>query len=184
MAKRFGRQKGAVRRTQTCLSLPIKCGDLCIRKSLPFDKCGFALSLKVLSWDEIPFVVEVIANCGMCGDKFLKGLLSAKALHWILSSSKGRWKFSLRWQCQSKLAWAEWGRSVASLDEKSIPLFQQFTRSDPPDGDDVRPISLIAAPGRGPAVRAWHRHLSWDGAVLLEQVRSVVRRRDPEAASS
>ena len=55
---------------------------------------------------------------------------------------------------------AERGRSVASLDEKSIPLFQQFTRSDPPDGDDVCPISLIAAPGRGPAVRAWHRHLS------------------------
>ena len=41
---------------------------------------------------------------------------------------------------------------VASLDEKSIPLFQQFTRNDPPDGDDICPISLIAAPGRGPAV--------------------------------
>ena len=27
------------------------------------------------------FVVEVIANGGIYGDKFLKGLLSAKALH-------------------------------------------------------------------------------------------------------
>ena len=37
--------------------------------------------------------------------------------------------------------------------------FQQSIRSDPPDGDDLYPVSLIAAPGRGPAVRAWHRHL-------------------------
>jgi hypothetical protein len=34
------------------------------------------------------FVVEVIANCGMCGDKLLTSFLSAKALHSILSSSK------------------------------------------------------------------------------------------------
>ena len=37
--------------------------------------------------------------------------------------------------------------------------FNSSTRSDPPDGDDVFPISLIAALGRGPAVRAWHQHL-------------------------
>ena len=34
------------------------------------------------------------------------------------------------------------------MDEKSIPLFQQFTRSDSPDGDDVCPVSSIAAPVR------------------------------------
>ena len=27
------------------------------------------------------FVVEVFANCGIYGDEFLKGILSAKALH-------------------------------------------------------------------------------------------------------
>jgi len=36
----------------------------------------------------MPFLVEVIANRGMYGDKLLKGFLSAKALHRILSSSK------------------------------------------------------------------------------------------------
>jgi hypothetical protein len=72
---------------------------------------------------------------------------------------------------------------MASLDEKSIQLFQQFTRSDPPDGDDVCLISFIAAPGRGPAVGAWHQHLLCDGTALVEQVRSVVRRQDPEVVS-
>lgn len=51
-------------------------------------------------------------------------------------------------------------RSLASPDRKLIPLFQLVVRVYPPDGDDVCQISLIAAPGRGPAVRAWHRHLS------------------------
>mgnify|MGYP004239130003 CR=1 FL=1 len=32
------------------------------------------------------FVVEVIANLGIYGDKFLKCLLSAKALHWQYQS--------------------------------------------------------------------------------------------------
>jgi len=40
------------------------------------------------------FVVKVIANYGMYGDKFLKGLLSTKALHWILSSSKRQMRIS------------------------------------------------------------------------------------------
>ena len=105
-------------------------------------------------------------------------------IRWQNSRLDTNQKQEPRGQCQSKLAWAERGRSVASLDEKSIPLFQQFTRSDPPDGDDVCPISLIAAPGRGPAVRAWHRHLSWDGAVLVEQVRPDVCHEDERKMSS
>ena len=43
------KETGAVRRTQTRLSLPIKCGDLCSIKSLPFDNGSFAFSLKVRS---------------------------------------------------------------------------------------------------------------------------------------
>jgi len=57
------------------------------------------------------FVVEVIANFGIYGVKFLKGLLSAKALHW---------------QCQSKTAWCRQRRSLASSDENSILLFQNI----------------------------------------------------------
>ena len=50
-------------------------------------------------------------------------------------------------------------RSIASGDAQSLPLFQQLTRGDPPRGDDVRPLSAIAAERGGPAVRARHRHL-------------------------
>jgi putative transposase len=34
------------------------------------------------------------------------------------------------------------GSPVASADEQSVPLFQQFTRDHPSHGDDVHPLSL------------------------------------------
>jgi hypothetical protein len=42
----------------------------------------------------------------------------------------------------------------------------------------------VAAAGRGSAVRAGDRYLPRDGAVLVEPVRSYVRRGDPQAAGS
>ena len=46
------------------------------------------------------------------------------------------------------------------------------------------PLSVVAAPGRGPAVRARYRYLPRDGTVLVEPVRPDVRRGDPETARS
>ena len=76
------------------------------------------------------------------------------------------------------------GRYVVSLDEESIPLSQQFTRSDSPHGDNVCLISLIAAPGRGTAVRVWRRHLSWNRSLLVEQFGPDVCREDEQKMSS
>ncbi len=44
------------------------------------------------------------------------------------------------------------GRSVTSGDAQSLPLFQQFTGGNPPRGDDVHPLSALAAAGRRSAV--------------------------------
>ena len=74
--------------------------------------------------------------------------------------------------------------SVASGDAKSLPLFQQFARGDPPRGDDVRPLSAFAATGRGSLVRAGHRYLPRNSAVLVEPVRSDVRGCDQETTRS
>ena len=41
-------------------------------------------------------------------------------------------------------------RSVASLDEKSIPLFQDFTRHHPPGGHDVYPVPFVITACRRP----------------------------------
>ena len=57
---------------------------------------------------------------------------------------------------------------VASVDAQSISLLQLITRGDLPDGDDVYPFSLVAAPGRGPSLRARDRYLPRDGALLVE----------------
>lgn len=57
---------------------------------------------------------------------------------------------------------AEWD-GVASADEKSLPLFQKVARDHPPDGDALHPLAAFAAPGRGSAVRTWHRYRSRDG---------------------
>ena len=57
--------------------------------------------------------------------------------------------------------------SIVSGDAQSLPLFQQLARGDPPHGDDVRPVSAVAAAGRGSALRARHRHLPRNGSVLL-----------------
>ena len=73
---------------------------------------------------------------------------------------------------------------LASRNAKSLPIFQQFTRDHPAHCDDVCPVPAVAAAGRGPAVRAWHRHLPRDRAVLVEPVRSAVCSRDPEASGS
>ncbi|CAM3288155.1 hypothetical protein SPAN111604_14810 [Sphingomonas antarctica] len=41
----------------------------------------------------------------------------------------------------------------------AIPLLQLVARDHPPGGDDVRPLPAVAAERRGPAGRAWDRHL-------------------------
>ena len=64
------------------------------------------------------------------------------------------------------------GSSIASGDAQPLPLFQQLSRSDPPHGDDVHPISIVTTAGGRSAVRAGYRYLSRDGAVLVEPVRS------------
>ena len=74
--------------------------------------------------------------------------------------------------------------SIACSDAKSLPLFQQFARDHPACGDDVCPVSPVAATGRGSAVRTWHRRLPRDGTVLVEPVRSAVCSGDPEASDS
>jgi DDE domain len=76
-------------------------------------------------------------------------------------------------RCQSKFAaWEK--RSVASGDAQSLPLLQQLARGDPPHGDDVRPLSAVAAAGRRSAIRAGDRYQPRNGAVLVEPVRSDV----------
>jgi len=71
---------------------------------------------------------------------------------------------------------------MASRDEQERPLqvFPQQSGVHPPGNDAVSPISPIAPQRGGPAARTRHRHLLRDGAVLVEQVRPDVRRRDPE----
>ena len=68
---------------------------------------------------------------------------------------------------------------VAFADEKTLPLIQQFARNHAPYGDDVRLLSAVAAPDRGPAIRTWYRYLPRDSSVLVEPVRPDVRRGDP-----
>ena len=41
--------------------------------------------------------------------------------------------------------------TLASSDAQSVPLLQQLARGDPPHGDDVHPLSALAAAGRGSA---------------------------------
>src|SRR5665811_1602034 len=77
-----------------------------------------------------------------------------------------------------------WRGFLASGDAQSLPLFQQLARGDPPRGDDVYPLSAVAATGRGYSVRAGNRHLPRDGSVLVEPLRSDVRQRDQEATPS
>ena len=62
-----------------------------------------------------------------------------------------------------------------SQTRQSISLLQFFTRGDPPSGDDVRAIHVVAAERGGPAVRARDRHLPRDGADVVEQLRAAVR---------
>ena len=71
----------------------------------------------------------------------------------------------------------------AAIHRLAFPL-QQLARGDPPRGDDVYPLSAVAATGRGYSVRAGHRHLPRDGSVLVEPVRSDVCGRDQEATPS
>jgi len=42
--------------------------------------------------------------------------------------------------CQSKRGWCGTGRSVAFAEEKTVPLFQELARGDPPHGDAVHPL--------------------------------------------
>ena len=58
---------------------------------------------------------------------------------------------------QIDLSWEGSSRSVCRCTILSV--FQQFTRSDPPDGDDVDPLPVVTEAGRRCAVRARHRHL-------------------------
>jgi hypothetical protein len=51
-------------------------------------------------------------------------------------------------------------------------------------GDDVRPLSAVATAGRRYALRAGHRHLSGDSAVLVEPFRSDVRQGNQETTPS
>src|SRR5665811_2224996 len=79
---------------------------------------------------------------------------------------------------------SSWRQSLASGDAQSLPLFQQLARGDPPRGDDVYPLSAVAATGRGYSVRAGYRHLPRVGSVLVEPVRSDVCGRDQGATPS
>ena len=58
-------------------------------------------------------------------------------------------------------------QSVAFDDAQSIPLIQLFARGDPPHGDDVHPLSSVAATGRRSLVRARYRHLPRNSSVLM-----------------
>ena len=92
--------------------------------------------------------------------------------------------YLLVWQCQNKFSRAAKGLTLASVNEKSVPILQQFPRGHPLGGDVVHPVSAVATASRGSPVRAWRRHLPRDGAFLVEPVRSDVRGRDQEAAGS
>jgi hypothetical protein len=52
--------------------------------------------------------------------------------------------------------------SVASRNAQSVPLLQQLTRGHPPHGDDVRPLSTVAAAGRGCAVRSGSTYILYN----------------------
>jgi len=94
----------------------------------------------------------------------------------VLSEETGFWRQAApillfldeKWQCQSKTAWGRQSRSLASSDEKSIPLFQLVARDYSPHGDDVCPVSSVAAAGRGSSVWTRHQYLPRDGTVLVE----------------
>ena len=77
--------------------------------------------------------------------------------------------------CQTKFG-SDWElRPIASADKESIPPFQQLASGDPPHGDALHSLSPLAAASRGSTVRAWHRFLPPDGAVLVEPLRTHVR---------
>jgi hypothetical protein len=52
--------------------------------------------------------------------------------------------------------------------QESVPLFSFVARGDPACGDDVYPLSAVAAECRGSALRARDRPLPRDGAALVE----------------
>ena len=60
--------------------------------------------------------------------------------------------------------------------------FKHVARGDPPGGDDVCPVSAVATERRGSAPRARHRSEPRNRAVLVEPVRSDVRRWDQNVA--
>src|SRR5665811_111468 len=77
-----------------------------------------------------------------------------------------------------------WRGFLASGDAQSLPLFQQLARGDPPRGDDVYPLSTVAAAGGRFAVRTRHRYLPRDDTVLVESLWSDVRQRDQKTSYS
>ena len=57
-----------------------------------------------------------------------------------------------------------------------VPMFQLVAGGNLACRDDVRQISAVASERGGSAGRTWDRHLPCDGAVLVEPLRTNVRR--------
>jgi len=69
---------------------------------------------------------------------------------------------------------------IQSQAARSVSPFHFFTGDHLPCGAGVCPVSAFAAERRGPAVRAWDRHLSRDRASLVEPLRTDVRGGHPD----
>src|SRR5450759_2271393 len=82
----------------------------------------------------------------------------------------------------SKQVAADRAGPVACPHAQPVQIFQQLARSDPPRGDDVRPLPAVVAQRRGPAGRARPRYLPRNRQTLVEPLWSRVRCGDQEAA--
>ena len=97
------------------------------------------------------------------------GLVGAGTLQLVAAPSRSS-RHGFLGHCQTKSACGGWGRSVASADAQSLPLLQELARGDPPHGDALHPLSALVAAGRGSSVRAGHRYLPRNGAILVATV--------------
>lgn len=81
------------------------------------------------------------------------------------------------------LRWRD-GTQIPGEAAQSVSQFQLCARGDPSRGADVRSVSAVAAQRGRSAVRARHRYMSRDGALLVESFRSDVCSGNPPSAGS
>lgn len=91
------------------------------------------------------------------------------------SVNAGEGSVSLTWQQRRSAASGGYGSQIEGKAAQPVSPLQLLTGDNPAGRSDVRAVSAVAAKRRGPSFRARDRHLSRDGAALVEPLRPPVR---------